>query len=79
MSFTLINRKTINKPGKLPHIQIQNLFPRLRPPELPLLKPLLPQTKPVPIPVQNLYDILPPVAECKKMPRKRIQIHVLLD
>ena len=68
MRIRLVRRQAIQQPGELPSLYGEHLLFALRPLESMLLKPLLPQTETIAVSVQNLYDILPPVAETEQIP-----------
>jgi hypothetical protein len=68
MGVVLIYFQAVNKPAKLAMINLADIIFSLRPPERLLLQAFVPQAESVSIPVQNFYDILPAVAECKQVP-----------
>ncbi|MEZ4602730.1 MAG: hypothetical protein R2861_04770 [Desulfobacterales bacterium] len=65
MGMVLIDLQPLEQPVQLPVINLENISFCLRPPERLFLQTLVPQAKPVSIPVQNFYDIFTPVTEYK--------------
>jgi hypothetical protein len=67
------DREAIEKPAELLCSNIHDLGRVLRPAEAMLLKALVPKTKSVAIPVQNLERITLAVAEDEKVPGEGVQ------
>ena len=68
----------LQKPIELPGIQLEHLIPTLGPGEMMLLQALVPQAKPVAVPVQNLDHVALAVAKGKQVTRERIQRQFVL-
>jgi len=77
MGLSLMGFQTLQKPAQLPVIHLANFGCVFRPPEKLLLQPFLPQAEAVPVPVQNLHHVPPPVAEDKQMPGQGVHFQVL--
>jgi hypothetical protein len=79
MGGLLVHIKAVNQPQQLPVFDRFDIFFAGRPLEPLFFKPLVPETKTVPVPIQNLDDISLAVAKTKQLAGKRVQFHVFLN
>jgi hypothetical protein len=75
--FVGLNRSEIQplqKKPQFPATDLHHLFAALRPLEPMLFQPFLPKAESVAVPIQYLDHGATPIAEDKKMPRKRVKL-----
>lgn len=72
MGTDLLKAESLKKPAELTGVDGHQLLFRFRPTEKMLLQALLPETKTVAIPVQDLDNMTPAVAKNKQVSGKRI-------
>ncbi len=79
MKTILPDIESLQKPIELTAIEAEHLVLTLGPDKPVPLQPLLPETKTVAVPVEDLDHIPAAVAERKQMPGEWIQLHLHLD
>jgi len=79
MGADLLQTQSLQKPAELTRVDGHQLLFRLRPTKKMLLQSLLPETKTVAIPVQDLDNMTPAVAKDKHLSGKRILMQLVFN